>query len=79
LLRLDSEIDVSGLTAAAAMVAMPLTVLDLSEVELPEIVQHKLLLVRSDQHVAWRGNEPPPDPGSLVAILRGGQRTANGD
>jgi 2-polyprenyl-6-methoxyphenol hydroxylase-like FAD-dependent oxidoreductase len=79
LLRLDPEIDVSGLTTAAAAVAMPLTVLDLSKVELPEVIQHKLLLVRSDQHVAWRGNAPPPDPGRLVEILRGAHLTANGD
>jgi 2-polyprenyl-6-methoxyphenol hydroxylase-like FAD-dependent oxidoreductase len=79
LLRLDPRIDVSGLTTAAAAAAMPLTVLELSEAELPEIVQHKLLLVRSDQHVAWRGNEPPTDPAGLVEILRGAHRTANGD
>jgi 2-polyprenyl-6-methoxyphenol hydroxylase-like FAD-dependent oxidoreductase len=79
LLRLDPGIDISGLTTAAAIVAMPLTVLDLSESELPEIIQHKLLLVRSDQHVAWRGNEPPPDPRKLVAILCGAHLTANGD
>jgi 2-polyprenyl-6-methoxyphenol hydroxylase-like FAD-dependent oxidoreductase len=79
LLRLDPAIDVSGLTTAAAMVGMPLTVLDLSGAELPEIIQHQLLLVRSDQHVAWRSNEPPPDPRGLVAILRGAHLTANGD
>jgi 2-polyprenyl-6-methoxyphenol hydroxylase-like FAD-dependent oxidoreductase len=79
LLRLDPRIDVSGLTTAAAAAAMPLTVLELSEAGLPEIIQHKLLLVRSDQHVAWRGNEPPADPAGLVEILRGVHRTANGD
>ena len=78
-LRLDPGIDVSGLTTAAAAAAMPLMVLELSEAELPEIIQHKLVLVRPDQHVAWRGNEPPTDSAGLVEILRGAHRTANGD
>jgi hypothetical protein len=42
-------------------------------------VQHSLLLVRSDQHVVWRGHQPPPDPVRLVEILRGAHHTANGD
>jgi 2-polyprenyl-6-methoxyphenol hydroxylase-like FAD-dependent oxidoreductase len=71
LLRFDPGIDISSLTMAAAAAAMPLTVLDLSEAGFPEIIRHKLLLVRSDQHVAWRGNDPPADPGGLVDILRG--------
>jgi hypothetical protein len=29
------------------------------------------LLVRPDQHVAWRGEHPPADPASLVERVRG--------
>jgi 2-polyprenyl-6-methoxyphenol hydroxylase-like FAD-dependent oxidoreductase len=78
LLRFDPDSDVTGLTMAAATAAMPLMVLDLAAAERPEVVQHSLLLVRSDQHVAWRGHEPPPDPSRLVEILRGAHRAANG-
>jgi hypothetical protein len=78
LLRFDPDLDVTGLTMAAATAAMPLMVLDLAAAERPEVVQHSLLLVRSDQHVAWRGHEPPPDPSRLVEILRGAHRAANG-
>ena len=32
---------------------------------------HEALLVRPDQHVAWRGEHPPADPVSLVERVRG--------
>jgi 2-polyprenyl-6-methoxyphenol hydroxylase-like FAD-dependent oxidoreductase len=79
LLRLQPDLDISALTTAAAAVAMPLSVLDISKAALPEIIKHRLLLVRSDQHIAWRGNEPPADSAGLVDILRGAHRTVNGD
>jgi 2-polyprenyl-6-methoxyphenol hydroxylase-like FAD-dependent oxidoreductase len=71
LLRFVPEIDISGLTDAAATFSVPLTVLDLAATERPDIVAHALLLVRSDQHIAWRGNQLPPDPGALIDLLRG--------
>jgi hypothetical protein len=79
LLRFDPAVDVSGLTTAAAAVAMPLRLLDVAAAELPDTIRQKLVLVRSDQHIAWRGDEVPADPGALVEILRGAYRTANGD
>jgi hypothetical protein len=30
-----------------------------------------LLLVRPDQHVAWRGDAAPPDPDALLGHVRG--------
>ncbi|WP_346771800.1 FAD-dependent monooxygenase [Bradyrhizobium sp. 170] len=71
LLRLDPDIDVSGLTNAAAAACVPLTVLDVSSPEAAELCPHKLILVRPDQHVAWRGNDISADPGRLVEIVRG--------
>ena len=58
---------------------MPLRLLDVAAAELPDTIRQKLVLVRSDQHIAWRGYEVPADPGGLVEILRGAHRTANGD
>jgi hypothetical protein len=71
LLRLDPDIDVSGLTNAAAAAGVPLTVLDVSGSEAAGSFSHNLVLVRPDQHVAWRGNDTPADPGRLVDIVRG--------
>jgi 2-polyprenyl-6-methoxyphenol hydroxylase-like FAD-dependent oxidoreductase len=79
LLRFDPTVDVSGLTTAAAAVAMPLRLLDVMAAELPDVIRQKLVVVRSDQHIAWRGDEVPADPGALVEILRGAHCTANGD
>jgi hypothetical protein len=32
--------------------------------------------VRPDQHVGWRGDEPPSDPLTLVDLVRGAARKA---
>ena len=71
LLRLDPDIDVSGLTNAAAAAGVPLTVLDISISEAAKLFARNLILVRPDQHVAWRGNDVPANPDWLVNIIRG--------
>jgi 2-polyprenyl-6-methoxyphenol hydroxylase-like FAD-dependent oxidoreductase len=71
LLRLDPNLDVSSLTNAAAAACVPLTVLDVSSSEATELSAHNLILVRPDQHVAWRGNGTSADPDRLVEIVRG--------
>ena len=63
LLRLDSNLDVSSLTNAAAAACIPLTVFDVSSSEAAELSAHNLILVRPDQHVAWRGNGTSADSG----------------
>jgi len=71
LLRLDPDMDVSSLTNAAAAACVPLTVLDVSSSEAAKLFAHNLILVRPDQHVAWRGNGVPANPAWLVNIIRG--------
>ncbi|MEO8523405.1 MAG: FAD-dependent oxidoreductase [Caldimonas sp.] len=71
LLRTDSRIDVSDLLHAAAKRGVPMTLLDLQGEVLPPEYQHKLLLCRTDQHVAWRGNAVPAQVLSLIDQLRG--------
>lgn len=71
LLRFDSGLDVSGLTAAASKAGVPLAILDIPDVDAPEVYRHSLVLARPDQHVAWRSHVQPADPGGLVARLRG--------
>jgi hypothetical protein len=32
---------------------------------------HKLVLLRPDRHVAWRGDKEPSDPVALIDLVRG--------
>lgn len=74
LLRFDPKADVSGLLRAAAAARAPLQVLDIEADEIPEAFRHRLVLSRPDRHVAWRGDEPPADPGALIDLIRGAAR-----
>jgi 2-polyprenyl-6-methoxyphenol hydroxylase-like FAD-dependent oxidoreductase len=71
LLRFDPAIEVGGLLAAATKHGLPMTVLDVDGNEAAGLYPHKLLLSRPDQHVAWRGDEPPDDPATLIDRVRG--------
>lgn len=72
LLVSDDDIDVSGLAAAAAACAMPLEIIDIAhEPKARRVYDHKLVLVRPDDRVAWRSNEKPADPAELLATVRG--------
>jgi 2-polyprenyl-6-methoxyphenol hydroxylase-like FAD-dependent oxidoreductase len=55
LLRLRDDTDVAPFITSAAARRVPLTVLELHGQTLEERYGAPLLLVRSDQHVAWRG------------------------
>jgi 2-polyprenyl-6-methoxyphenol hydroxylase-like FAD-dependent oxidoreductase len=76
LLRLDPTVRVDGIVTAAAQRGLPLTVLDVRSHEASELHRHKLVLVRPDQHVAWRDDAEPAGPLDLVDLVRGGARTA---
>ena len=76
LLRLDPTAHVAGIVAAAAQRGLPLAVLDVRSREASELYRHKLVLVRPDQHVAWRGDAEPADPLDLVDLVRGAARTS---
>jgi 2-polyprenyl-6-methoxyphenol hydroxylase-like FAD-dependent oxidoreductase len=71
LLRFDRSADTSGIAAAAARRGVPLTVLDVDDVNAAEFYARKLTLVRPDRHVAWRGDAEPSDPLALIDHLRG--------
>lgn len=71
LVRADPLEDVSGLVDAATEAGMPLTVLDLDTPEARKAYPEKLVMVRPDQHVAWRGNRVPSTPAALVAQMTG--------
>ena len=71
LLRLDQAIDVAPLVAAAQQRDLPLAVLDIDAADAAGLYDHKLVLSRPDQHVAWRGNALPGDPLALIDRVRG--------
>jgi 2-polyprenyl-6-methoxyphenol hydroxylase-like FAD-dependent oxidoreductase len=71
LLRFDPAVDASGLLGAAAHARVPLTLLDIAADEVPDAYRHRLVLSRPDQHVAWRGDEPPENATALIDLIRG--------
>ena len=73
LLRFDPLVEVAGFVEAATRRGMPLVVLDVNPGEASGYYRHNLVLVRPDQHVAWRGDEEPRDPLGLVDVVRGAQ------
>ena len=58
-LRLSAAGDVAPLVQAASDLGVPLRVLDLPHLpRLRDVCDADLVLVRPDQHVAWRGTRP---------------------
>jgi 2-polyprenyl-6-methoxyphenol hydroxylase-like FAD-dependent oxidoreductase len=56
----------SGLLAAAQARGVPMAVVDVATPAARELYQRDLVLIRPDQHVAWRGNQAPADPDALL-------------
>ncbi|WP_440991818.1 FAD-dependent monooxygenase [Haloarchaeobius baliensis] len=71
LLRLDAGLSVDGLRGAAADRELPLSVVTVNGDRLSHDYDAPLLLVRPDQHVAWRGTSDPSDPASVLATICG--------
>jgi hypothetical protein len=72
LLRLGYRPPNAGLILAAARASgIPLTVLTIASPAAREMYQRDLVLIRPDQHVAWRGNHPPDDADALLALVTG--------
>jgi 2-polyprenyl-6-methoxyphenol hydroxylase-like FAD-dependent oxidoreductase len=71
LLRFDRTIDVERLISAAKQRSVPLTLLEVSLEEANNTYPEKLVLVRPDQHIAWRGQVAPGNPDALIARLTG--------
>jgi hypothetical protein len=71
LLRLDPRVRVSGLIHAAAQQGVPLKIVEVDQRDAQSLYANKLVLLRPDRHVAWRGDEEPADPVALIDLLRG--------
>jgi 2-polyprenyl-6-methoxyphenol hydroxylase-like FAD-dependent oxidoreductase len=75
LVRFAPTVQISGLMEAAARRGVPLTVLDVSDPDARALYARELVLVRPDQHVAWRANEEPSAPMELIDMVRGARVT----
>jgi 2-polyprenyl-6-methoxyphenol hydroxylase-like FAD-dependent oxidoreductase len=71
LLRFDPAVGVAGLVEAAARRRVPLAVVDIAASDARPLYGRNLVLVRPDQHVAWRGDGEPAAPLGLVDLVRG--------
>ena len=72
LLQFNSEEpDGAVLQAAAAARGVPLQSVAVSDAEAASRYERGLALVRSDGHVAWRGDALPSDAGALIDRVRG--------
>jgi 2-polyprenyl-6-methoxyphenol hydroxylase-like FAD-dependent oxidoreductase len=68
--------NIDRLTSAARDADMPLRVLNQPGRGLRDLYGAKLVLIRPDQHVAWRGDSLNVDPADLFARVRGTDVTA---
>jgi 2-polyprenyl-6-methoxyphenol hydroxylase-like FAD-dependent oxidoreductase len=71
LLRLDSSIVVTPLLNAMRDGGVPIEVVDVQAAGPDQLLDRKLVLVRTDQHVAWRGDALPEQPDRLIDTLTG--------
>jgi 2-polyprenyl-6-methoxyphenol hydroxylase-like FAD-dependent oxidoreductase len=76
LVRFASDVPIDGLREAARLRGVPLTLLDVDDAEAAALYARKLVLVRPDRHVAWRGDLAPDNALALVDVLRGAPVTA---
>ncbi len=60
-----------ALVAAAAAAGVPLSLVELQDPRLARLYERRLVLVRPDGHVAWRGESAPDDCTELIATVTG--------
>ena len=60
-----------ALEDAAKARRVPLAVVDIEEPDAAALYERRLVLVRPDGHVAWRGDAPPADAPALIDRVRG--------
>ncbi len=70
-----APVEVEPLATAASRAMAPLKIVD-APAQDPALFHHRLMIVRCDEHVVWRGDEIPPDAGALIARLRGATASA---
>lgn len=69
----NAGIDISPLVQAAAALHIPLATVDIANAEVRDNYGYDLVLIRPDQHIAWRGNGIPDSPSALMKKVAGWQ------
>jgi 2-polyprenyl-6-methoxyphenol hydroxylase-like FAD-dependent oxidoreductase len=72
LLDLSGAAETRGFAQAAAARGVPLRILAVDRPEARALYERDLVLIRPDQHVAWRGDRAPEDCSALLARVTGG-------
>jgi hypothetical protein len=75
---MDAGEPVAALERAARAASLPLQVVDIDRADIAALYERKLVLVRPDGHVSWRGDRLPLDVETIVATIRGA-RTQHAD
>lgn len=71
LLRFDANLDVTPWSQEAKRAGLPLTIVDITEPEIRTLFERRLVLVRPDGFVAWRGDTSPADLNDALAQVVG--------
>lgn len=72
LLRLGTEAPAAdAFERAAEARRIPFKTVTVAEAEILELYERPLALVRPDQHIAWRGDQLPEDPGTVLDTVVG--------
>jgi len=71
LLRFSTEADANPMLVAAKAKGVPMHLEDINQPDAATAYGRKLVIVRPDGHVAWRGDHLPPDCAATIDILRG--------
>jgi len=72
LLRLgDKAPDAARLLDAGRMRGVPMREISIGDPHIAALYEKRLVLVRPDGHVGWRGDNVPADAGAIIEGLRG--------
>jgi hypothetical protein len=71
LVRFGGAPEGASIAEAAAKRGVPLRTVTVEEPVAAALYENKLVLVRPDGHVAWRGDRVPADPLALIDRVRG--------
>jgi hypothetical protein len=63
--------EAAGLERAAASRGVPLQIAAIDDPGIAALYERRLVLVRPDGHVAWRGDRTPADPLAVIDVARG--------
>ena len=66
LLQFNRDKDPRPIMKAAQLTGVPVSLVQIDNEEAREIYATDLVLIRPDQHIAWRSDSSPPDPEALL-------------